>query len=61
MFEFPDIEPKCNSITSTGIYRIGHDFISLLKWLIGYDRSCYDNLNYFDLMGSICKHLNEKS
>ena len=61
MLDFPDIEQKWNSITSTGIYRIGHDSISLMKWLICYDRSCYDNMNYFHLMGSICKYLIEVS
>ena len=61
MLEFADFEQNCYSIISTGIYRIGHDSIRLLKWLINHDRSYYDNMNYFDLMGSICKYLNEKS
>ena len=32
-----------------------------MKWLIFYDKSFYDNMNYIDLMGSVCKHLNEIS
>ena len=30
-----------------------------MNWLIYYDRSYHDNLNYFDLMGFLCKYLNE--
>ena len=57
MIKIPDFEQNHYSISSTGIYKIGHDSIRLMKWLIYYDRSYYDNLNYFDLMGSICKYL----
>ena len=28
-----------------------------MKWICYYDRSYYENINYFDLMGSICKYL----
>ena len=55
MLEFPDFEQNHYSITSTGVYRIGHDSIRLMKWFIYRDRSYYNNKNYFDLMGSICK------
>ena len=61
MLEFPDFEQNHYSITSTGIYRIGHDSIRLVKWLIYRDRGYYDNMNYFDLMGSLCNPLNEIS
>ena len=43
------------SRTAIAIYEIGHDFIRLMKWLAYYDRSNYENIKYYDLMGSICK------
>ena len=61
MLENPNFEQNKDSITSTGIYRIGHDSIRLMKWICYYDRSYYENINYYDLMGSVCKHLNEIS
>ena len=45
------------SRTAKGIYKIGHDSIRLVKWICYYDRSYYENINYYDLMGSICKYL----
>ena len=59
--EFPDFEQNHYSITSTGIYKFAHDSIRLLKWICYYDRSYFENINDYDLMGSICKHLNERS
>ena len=32
-----------------------------MKWFIYYDRSYYDKMNYFGLMGSVCKYSNELS
>ena len=61
MLENPDFEQNSWSRTSTGIYKIGHDSIRLMKWICYYDRSYYENINYYDLMGSICNHLNEIS
>ena len=61
MLENPDFEQDHWSRTGEGIYKIGHDSIRLLKSLIYYDRSFYDNMNYFDLMGSVLKSLNEIS
>ena len=61
MLENPNFEQNKYSITSTGIYRIGHDSIRLMKWICYYDRRYYENINYYDLMGSVCKHLNEIS
>ena len=58
MLEIPNFEQNSYSITSTGVCKNAHDSIRSMKWLIYYDRSYYDNMNYFDLMGSICKHLN---
>ena len=61
MLRNPNFEQNKYSITSTGIHRIGHDSIRLLKWICYCDRSFYENINYYDLMGSVCKHLNETS
>ena len=61
MLENPNFEQNKYSITSSGIYKIGHDSIRLIKWICYYDRSYYENINYYDLMGSVCKHLNEIS
>ena len=44
------------SRTAKGIYKIGHDSIRLMKFICYYDRSYYENINYFDLMGSICRY-----
>ena len=57
MSENPDCEIDYWSRTAQGVYKIGHDSTRLMKWLIYYDRSDHDNLNYSDLMGSICKYL----
>ena len=53
MLNNPNFEQNKYSLTSKGIYKKGHDSIRLMKWLCYYDRSYYENLNYFDLMGSI--------
>ena len=57
----PDFEQDYWSRTAIAIYKIGHDCIRLMKWLIHDDRSDYDNMNYYDLMGSILGCLNEIS
>ena len=57
MLENPNFEQNYWSQTATGIYKIGHDCLRLMKWFCYYDRSYYENINYFDLMGSICKKL----
>ena len=31
-----------------------------MNWICYYDRSYYENINYYDLMASICKYLEEK-
>ena len=61
MLKNPYFEQNKYSITSTGIFKIGHDCIRLMKWICYYDRSYYENINYYDMMGSVCKHLNEIS
>ena len=54
MLKNPDFEQNYWSITSTGIYKIAHESIRLMKWICYYDRSYYENINYYDMMGSIC-------
>ena len=56
MIENPYFEEDCFSRTAEGTYKTGQNSIRLMEWLIYYDRSYYNNLNYFDLMGSICKY-----
>ena len=51
----PDFEQNYWSRTAIGIYKIGHDGIRLMRWICYYDRSYYENINYYDLIGSICK------
>ena len=60
MLKNPNFEQNKYSLTSTGIYKIGNDSIRLMKWICYYDRSYYENINYYDLMASICKYLEEK-
>ena len=55
MIKNPNFEQNKYSLTSTGIYKIGHDSVQLMNWICYHDRSYYENINYFDLMGSVCK------
>ena len=57
MLEYPDFEQNHYSKTAEGVYRKGHDSIRLIKWIRFYDRSYYENTNYYDLMGSIVKFI----
>ena len=61
MIENPDFEQDHYSKTAEGIYKVGHDSISLMKWLAYYDRSYYEKINYYDLMASVLTCLNEIS
>ena len=61
MLKNPYFAQNRHSLTSTGIYKIAHDSIRLMKWICYYDRPFNENKNYSDLMGSICIHLNEIS
>ena len=54
MLKNSDSEQNYWSRTAKGIYKIGYDSIRLMKWICYYDRSYYDNINYYDMMGSIC-------
>ena len=53
----PDFEQNHWSRTAIGIYKIGHDSIRLMKFVCYYDRSYNENINYIDMMASICKFL----
>ena len=61
MLENPNFEQNHFTITSTGIYKVAHDSIRLMRWIWYYDRMYNENINYYDLMGSFCKHLKEIS
>ena len=61
MLENSDFEENYWSKPAIGVYKIGHDSIRLMKWICYYDRFHYENVNYFDLMGSVCKYLDEIS
>ena len=56
MLENSDFEQDYWSRTATGIYKICHDSIRLMKWICYYDRSYYENINYYDLKGSVCRY-----
>ena len=61
MLENPDFEQDTYSITALGFYKIGHDSVRLVKWLAFYSREYDRNLNFYDLMISVLKCLNEMS
>ena len=61
MLENPDFEQDYYSRTSRGFYKIGHHSIRLMKWLAYSDRSDYENVNHYDLVGSVLNCLNEIS
>ena len=54
MIKNPDFEQNYWSRTAKGIYKIGHDSVRLMKFICYYDQSYYENIKYYDLMGSIC-------
>ena len=59
MLENSDFEQDYWSQTAIGVYKISHDSIRIIKWICYYDRSFHESSKYYDLMGSVCKHLNE--
>ena len=61
MLKNSDFEQNYWSKTSQGVYKIGLDSLRLMKWICYYDRSYYENINYYDLMTSILTCLNEIS
>ena len=52
MLENPNFEQNHCSKTSTGIYKIAHDSIPLMKWICYFDKSYYENINNYGLMES---------
>ena len=61
MLENPNFEQNKYSTTSAGIYKLALDSIRLLEWICYYDRSYYEIVNCYELMGSFCKYLIEIS
>ena len=59
MSEKPNFEQGIYSRTSIGIYQIGHNSIRLMKWLAYYDRSYYEIIKNYELMGSVFLFLYE--
>ena len=57
MLKNPEFEQDYWSRTAKGIYKIGHNSIRLMKWICYNAKSYYENINYYDLMGSFCKYL----
>ena len=55
MLESPNFDQEYWSITAKGIYKAGHDSNRLMKRLAHYDRPFYENIRYYDLMGSKLK------
>ena len=61
MLKNPDFEQNKCSITSIRIFKNADDSVRLMKLICYYDRSYYGNIKYYDMMGSVCKYLNETS
>ena len=55
MIKDPDFEQNYWSRRTTGIKKIGHDNIRLMKRICSYDRSFNEKIIYFDLMGIIVR------
>ena len=51
-----DFEQEFWSRTAQGVYKKGHDSIRLMRWICYYDRSYDENINYYDLMASVCRY-----
>ena len=56
MLENSDFGQNYWSRTSQGVYKIVHDSTRLMKWICYFDRSYYENIKYYDLMGSVCRY-----
>ena len=59
ILENPDFEQNYWSRTAEGIHKIGNNRIRLMNMIAYYDRSYHENVNYYDLMGSVLNCLNE--
>ena len=56
MLKNPNFEQDYWSQTAKGIYKIGHDCVRLMNIICYYDRSYYENINYYDLMAFVCEY-----
>ena len=59
MNEYPDSEQSHHSNSATGVYKIGHHSIRIMKWLAYYDRSYYEKINYYYPLASVLSCLNK--
>ena len=60
MLENSDFEQDHRSRTAEGIYKIGHASIRIMNWICYYDRSYYEKIKYYDMMGNVLNSLKEK-
>ena len=51
MLKNSDFEQSYWSRTAKGIYMNGHDSIRLMNWICYFDRSYYENINFYQLLG----------
>ena len=56
MLEYPNFEQNRYSLTSCGIYKSAHDSIRLMNIICYSSSKFYENITYYDLMGSICRY-----
>ena len=56
MLENSDFELNYWSRTAKNIHKIVHDSIGLMKWIRYYDRCYYENVNFYEMMGSVCRY-----
>ena len=61
MLENPNFKQNYYSRRAMCMYKNGHDSFRLLKRFAYYDRYFHENINYYDLMRSVLKYLNEIS
>ena len=61
LLDAPSFEQNHYSKTSTSLHKTADDSVRIMKWICYYDRSYYENINYYDLMGSILSCSNEIS
>ena len=61
MMKNQDFEQEYWSRSAEGVYKNAHDSFRLLKWICYCDKFYYENINFYDLIGSLCNHLNEIS
>ena len=59
MLENSDFEQNHWSRTAKGTYKIGHDCTRFMKFICYFDRSYYEKINYYDLMGSLCRYITD--